>query len=63
MQQIILNTNSQKINQAAALVGSEAKNPLPTILHKIDVMENNRLHWIFTNEMIPNETFIGEENN
>ncbi len=58
MQQIILNMNSQKIKQAAALVGSEAKNPLPTNMHEFNVMSMMRLPWIFTNE-----TFIGEENN
>ena len=51
------------MGQTAALVGSEAKNPLPTTLYKINVIDSEGSHYIFANKMIPNETFIGEENN
>ena len=55
--------NSQKINQPATMVGSEVENPLPTTLHETPAVINDGLPWIFTKKMIPNEIFLGEENN
>ncbi|MDH3339921.1 MAG: hypothetical protein OEL84_01400 [Nitrosopumilus sp.] len=46
-QQIMLNKHhSQKTNQDHTMVGSEAKNPLPTTIHKIDAMDMIGLSWI-----------------
>ena len=60
IQQIMLNTHSQKTNQDDdhAMVGSGAKNPLPTAMHGIRATDMMGLSWIFTDEMFPNETVM-----
>ena len=60
-QQIMLNTHSQKTNQDHILVGSEAKNPLPSNVHGINAIDLMGLSWIFIENIIPSETFIGGE--
>ena len=59
-QQIMLNTHSQKTNQddGHTLVGSGAKNPLPTTMHGIRAMDMMGLSWIFTDEIFTNEILI-----
>ena len=60
-QQIMLNTHSQKTNQDHILVGSEAKNPLPSTTHETNAMDVLGLSWIFIENIIPSETFIRGE--
>ena len=59
MQQIMLNTHSQKTNQDHILVGSEAKNPLPTKMHETMAMDIVGLSWIFADPMFSSKEFVG----
>ncbi|MDH3657912.1 MAG: hypothetical protein OEM77_07225 [Nitrosopumilus sp.] len=61
IQQIMLNTYSQKTNQDHAIVGSEAKNPLPVMVHRINAMDLMGLSWIFVDRIFPNENLIDGE--
>ena len=58
IRQITLNTHSQKTSQANTLVGSEVKNPLPTKVNTVMVMNMIELSWFFTYELF-DETFLG----
>ena len=59
MQQIMLNTHSQKTNQDHILVGSEAKNSLPTKMYETMAMDIVGLSWIFTDPMFSSKEFVG----
>ena len=58
-QQLLLNRNSQKTNQDHTVVGSGAKNPLPTKMHDIMALDMMGLSWIFADEVFSSEVFIG----
>ena len=61
IQQIMLNTYSQKTNQDHAMVGSEAENPLSAMVDGINAMDLMGLSWIFADRIFPNENLIDEE--
>ena len=54
----MLNTHSQNTSQDHTLVGSEVKNPLPTKVNTVMVMNMIELSWFFTDELF-DETFLG----
>ena len=54
----MLNTHSQKDNQDPALIGSEAKNPLPIKMHNVMATDMVGLSWIFADETFPSEIFV-----
>ena len=58
MQQIMLNTHSQNSSQDHTLVGSEAKNLLPTKGYAAIAMSMTELSGFYTDEMFI-ERFLG----
>ena len=62
MQQIMLNTHSQKTNQDYTPVGSENKKLLPATVHNIVAIDMVGLSWIFTNDILYGESVMEETN-
>ena len=58
IQQILLNTRSQKPSQDQTLVGSGVKNPLPIKTYTVMAMSMAEFSWFFTDETL-DETFLG----